>query len=149
VGLIRALGPGRSALDTAVFIYFIEEHSDYLPLVAPLFEETARGKRELVTSALTLLEVLVVPYRNGDGVLADQYEAFLTRSRGLHLVGLDRPQLHAAAQLRAAYRVRTPDALQLAAALSRSCTSFVTNDRDVPAPPGLRVVQLREYLPKS
>jgi uncharacterized protein len=146
VGLTAALGAGRLALDTAVFIYFIEEHPDFLPLVAPLFEQTARGERELVTSGVTLLEVLVVPYRAGNLTLAEQYEALLTRSRGLHLVDVDGTQLRAAAQLRAAYRVRTPGALQLAAALSHRCAAFVTNDRDLPAVQGLRIVQLRDHL---
>jgi predicted nucleic acid-binding protein len=146
VGLSAALGPGRTAIDTAVFIYLIEEHPDFLPLVAPIFEETARGKRELVTSAVTLLEVLVVPYRAGDLALASRYEALLTGSRGLHLVELDRNQLRAAAQLRALYRVRTPDALQLAAALSHQCAAFLTNDRELPELSGIRIVQLREYL---
>jgi len=146
--LTEALGSGRLALDTAVFIYYIEEHPDFLPLVAPLFEQADRGESELVTSAVTLLEVLVVPYRAGDLALAERYEALLTRSRGLHLVDLDQPQLRAAAQLRAAYRIRTPDALQLAAALSHRCATFVTNDRNLPDMPGLQVVQLRDYLPK-
>ena len=146
MGLTAALGRGRTAIDTAVFIYLIEEHPGFLPVVAPLFEETARGKRELVTSAVTLLEVLVVPYRAGDLALAERYEALLTRSRGLRLVELDRTQLRAAAQLRARYRVRTPDALQLAAGLSRDCTAFLTNDRELPEIPGIRIVQLREHL---
>lgn len=146
MGLTAALGPGRTAIDTAVFIYLIEEHPEFMPLVAPIFEETARGKRELVTSAVTLLEVLVVPYRAGDLALAERYEALLTRSRGLRLIDLDCAQLRAAAQLRARYRVRTPDALQLAAALSHSCAAFLTNDRELPEISGIRIVQLREYL---
>ena len=71
MGLSATLGPGRLAFDTAGFIYCIEEHPDYLPLVAPLFEQTARGTREIVTSALTLLEVLVVPYWAGNLALAE------------------------------------------------------------------------------
>jgi hypothetical protein len=39
-----------------------------------------------VTSALTLLEVLVALYRAGDGVLAEHYEALLTRSRGRQML---------------------------------------------------------------
>jgi predicted nucleic acid-binding protein len=144
--LTAALGPGRTAIDTAVFIYLIEEHPEFMPLVAPIFEETARGKRELVTSAVTLLEVLVVPYRAGDLALAERYEALLTRSRGLRLIDLDRTQLRAAAQLRGRYRVRTPDALQLAAALSHGCAAFLTNDRELPEISGIRIVQLREYV---
>lgn len=145
MGLTAALGSGPVALDTVAFIYFIEEHERFVPVVAPLFVDAARGRRRLVTSALTLLEVLVVPYRAGDVALAERYEALLTRSRGLMLVGIERGQLRAAAQLRAAYGVRTPDALQLAAALARRCSAFVTNDRRLPAIPGLRVVQLSDY----
>lgn len=145
MGLTQLLGRGHVALDTAVFIYFIEEHARYLPIIEPLFAEVAQGEREIVTSALTLLEVMVVPFRAGDAALAARYEALLTRSRGLHLIAIDRDQLRAAAQLRARYGVRTPDALQLAAALQARCSAFVTNDRRLPALPGLQIVQLDEY----
>jgi len=47
--------------------------------------------------------------------------------------------------LRALHRVRTPDALQLAAAMSERCSAFVTNDRALPAIEGLRVIQLEEW----
>lgn len=47
------------------FIYFIEEHPIYLPLVEPLFEAIDAGELEAVTSSLTLLEVLVIPFRFG------------------------------------------------------------------------------------
>jgi predicted nucleic acid-binding protein len=142
VGLIDRLGPGRVAVDTAVFIYFIEEHPTYLPEVAPLFEQADQGVRELVTSTVTLLELLVVPYRTGNQRLAARYEALLTQSRGIRLVDVTRSQIHAAAQLRALSRVRTPDALQLAAAIEHRCASFVTNDRRLPSIPGLRVIDL-------
>ncbi len=128
------------------FIYYIEDHPAFAPLVDPLFRDADRGRRAIVTSALTVLEVLVVPYRAGDVGLAARYEALLTRSRGVHLVELDRDQLRGAAQLRALHRLRTPDALQLAAALGRRCATFVTNDRALPSIPGLRIVQLSAHL---
>ena len=142
MGLIAELGAGRVALDTAIFIYFIEENARFLEAVLPLFQEADRGLRELVTSALTLMEVLVVPYRAGNRLLAERYEALLTRSRGIRLVDLSPDQLRAAAQLRAATGVKTPDALQLVAAISAGCTTFLTNDRRLPGVPGLRVVAL-------
>lgn len=142
MGLISALGPGRVAVDTAVFIYFIKEHPRYLRLISPLFNEADAGDRELVTSALTLLEVLVIPLRAGDLPLAERYESVLSRSRGLRVVELDRPQLRIAAQLRAVHGVRTPDALQLAAGLSTQCDVFLTNDRRLPTIPGMRILQL-------
>ena len=146
MGLISDLGPGRIAVATVVFIYFIEENPKYLPVVLPLFQEADQGKRDLLTSALTLPEVLVVPYRAGNRLLAERYEALLTRSKGITLVELTREQLLAAAQLRAASGVKTPDALQLAAALGTGCTRFVTNDRRLPQVPGLRVIQLSSYV---
>ncbi len=141
---MSSLGGGAVGIDTAIVIYFIEEHPKYLPIILPLFREADQGKRDLITSAVTLLEVLVVPYRAGHRALADRYEALLTRSRGIRLIDMTRDQLRAAAQLRAATGVRTPDALQLAAAIGSGCTAFVTNDRRLPALPGLRVVQLGE-----
>jgi predicted nucleic acid-binding protein len=144
VGLTAALGRGPVALDTVAFIYYIEDHPTYADLLDPLFREADRGRREIVTSALTLLEVLVVPSRSGQMQLAARYEALLTRSRGVQLVDIDRDQLRGAAQVRALHRIRTPDALQLAAALSHRCATFVTNDRRLPDLPGLHIVQLAE-----
>ncbi len=145
MGLIADIGSGRTAVDTAIFIYFMEENPRFLPLVEPLFGEADAGARELVTSALTLLEVLVIPYRVGDRLLADRYEQLLTRSRGIRVIDLSREQLRAAAQLRAVTGVKTPDALQLAAAIASGCGTFVTNDRRIPDIPGTRVLQLADY----
>lgn len=144
MGLTEALGRGPIAVDTAVFIYLLEEHPTFLPLVAPMFQAADRGELEIVTSGITMLEVLVVPYRAGDLDLAARYEALLSRSRGVRLIGVDPVQLRTAAQLRAVHGTRTPDALQLAAALTTGCSALVTNDRRFPAVSGLRIVQLSE-----
>jgi predicted nucleic acid-binding protein len=146
MGLISELGPGPVGVDTSIFIYFIEEEPRFLPVVLPLFEGVDVGKRELVTSALTLLEVLVVPYRAGNRPLAQRYELLLTRSRGIRMVELTRDQLRAAAQLRAVTGARTPDALHLVSALGAGCRTFLTNDRRLPEVPGLRVIQLSSFV---
>jgi predicted nucleic acid-binding protein len=140
------LGRDAVGVDTSVFIYFIEEHATFLPLIEPLFREADEGRRELVTSALTLLEVLVVPYRSGDQFLAARYEAILTRSRGIRVTEISRDHLRAAAQLRAVTGAKTPDSLQLVAALAGKCKAFLTNDRDLPTVPGIRIIQLSTYV---
>ena len=145
MGLIEDVGSGPVGLDTVPFIYLIEEHPRFLPVVEPLFTAIDAGALRGVTSALTLLETLVVPYRVGDGPLAERYEALLTRSRGIRLVDLDRSLFRAAAQLRARLGLKTPDALQVAAALIDRCSAFITNDRRFPSIPGLRILQLRDY----
>jgi len=114
VGLIQDVGGGPVGLDTATFIYFIEEHPRFLPVIEPLFAAMDAGRIHAISSSLTLLEVLVVPYRAGDLPLAGRYQELLTGSRGLRLIDIDRAQLRAAAQLRGVHRaVKTPDAIQL------------------------------------
>ena len=86
MALIDDLGAGPVGVDTAIFIYFIEEDERFLPAVAPLFLAANSGNVELVASTLTLLEVLVVPYRAGNEALAERYEALLTRGRGVRIM---------------------------------------------------------------
>ena len=145
MALIEDLGAGPVGIDTAVFIYLIEENQRFSAVIAPLFEAADAGELELVVSALTLLEVLVVPYRAGNIPLAERYEAVLTRSRGVRMIDLTRDHMRLAAQLRARTGIATPDALQLATCFASRCSAFVTNDRRLPAIPGLRIIQLREY----
>jgi predicted nucleic acid-binding protein len=145
LGLSSEIGNGPLALDTVIFIYFIEEHPRYLRVLDPVFASIDKGSLPAIASSLTLLELLVVPYRAGNIPLAERYEQVLTRSRGLRLLDVDRTQLRAAAQLRAVHPgLRTPDAIQIAATLSGGCTVLLTNDRELPVVPGLRILQLRD-----
>lgn len=141
-----AVGHGPVALDTSAFIYLIEDNPAYRDVLVPLFVAADLGEVKLVSSALTLLEVLVVPYRLGNFALAERYERFLTGSKTVALRDIDQAQLRAAAQIRAVSGVRTPDALQLAVALTESCSSFVTNDRRLARFPGVRVLVLDDYI---
>ena len=95
-----------------------------------------------MTSAVTLVAVLVLPLRNRNTELAKRYELLLTHGRGLRLVEIDIGQLRLAAEIRARRGIRTPDAPQLAAALTMRCATFVTNDKRLQTLPGLQVLQL-------
>jgi predicted nucleic acid-binding protein len=145
MGLIRDIGRGPVALDTVIFIYFIEESPEFLALVEPVFAAIDAGRLQAISSTLTLLETLVIPYRAGNVALAERFETILTGSRGVRLLEIDRLVLRSAAQLRAAFSIKTPDALQLATALAGSATTFLTNDRKLPAIAGLRILQMRDY----
>ncbi len=145
MGLIEDLRSGPVGLDTPPFIYFIEEHPKYLSVVRPVFGAMANGTLSGVTSALTLLETLVQPFRFGNAPLAGQYEAFLTRSYGLRLEHVTIAVLRAAAQLRAAHNIKTPDAIHIATALIANCPVYLTNDRDLPLIPGIKILQVKDY----
>ena len=146
MGLIEDLGAGPVALDTAVFIYFIEEDERFLPIVEQVFGAIDSGSLPGVTSTMTLLETLVGPIRAGNHRLAESYEALMSRSRGLHLVDLDRPVVRLGAKIRALAGLKTPDALQVATALQSECTAFLTNDRQIPSIGEMRTLQLQDYL---
>ena len=146
MGLLTDVGDGPVALDSAVFIYFIERNPRFLSIVRPVFAAIGEGRLEAVTSTLTLLETLVLPLRTGNEVLARQYERFLTSSRGLRLVPIDLGLLREAAHVRATTRLKTPDSLQVASALSAGCPVLVTNDDRIAELPALRVLQLEDYL---
>jgi predicted nucleic acid-binding protein len=146
LGLLSDLRGGPVALDTSIFIYLIEEHPRYLPLVEPLFKAMDAGELEAVTSSLTLVEVLAIPFRFANAALVARYEILLTKSRGLRLVDLDRDFLRSVAQVRASTRAKTPDAMQLAAAMAAGCPVLLTNDDRIPKVPGLRTLLLDDYL---
>jgi len=88
----------------------------------------------------------VIPFRFANAALIDRYETLLTKSRGLRIIDLDRDFLRAVAQVRASSRAKTPDAMQLAAAMTAGCPVFLTNDDRIPDVSGLRVLQLAAYL---
>ena len=58
------------AVDTAPLIYFIEEHPRYLPHLRAFFGAVDKGDFRIVTSILTLTEVLIHPLRQGNSQLA-------------------------------------------------------------------------------
>jgi predicted nucleic acid-binding protein len=145
VELTSAIGAGPVALESTIFIYLIEQHPKYLSILKPVFERIDRGDLTAVTSSLTLLETLIVPYRNGDRELAQKYEDILTNGRGLTVISIDLPVIRLAAEIRAATSMRTPDALQLAAALTGKCTAFLTNDRRLPELHSIRILRLDAF----
>lgn len=146
MGIINEIGTGPVCLDTCVFIYFIEEDKLFIDVVGPLFEAIEEGRLTAVTSGITLLETLVIPLRAKDSRLADKYEQILSESKGLTLLNLDRDLLRQGAHLRATLHLKTPDALQLAAAKQANCSVFVTNARRLPKVAGLRVLQLSDFV---
>lgn len=53
-------------LDTAPLIYFMEQNQAYIDLVLAFFQAMSQSEFKVVTSTLTLTEVLVHPLRSFD-----------------------------------------------------------------------------------
>jgi predicted nucleic acid-binding protein len=131
-------------LDSAPLIYFIEENPTYLEMTDAFFEAMVRGEFRVVTSVVTLLEVLVYPLRQGNRILAQQYRDILFNEEGLTTIAVSPAIAEVAAQLRASYNLQTPDSIQMATAISGGASFFLTNDARLPSLPGLEVLVLEE-----
>ena len=127
--LIQELVGSRVFIDTSPFIYFIEGHNQYASVMKEIFQRVDSGHIEAITSTITLLEVLVQPFRKGDEALADRYKEILLNSRGLTTFEITHDVSQRAASLRARFSLRTPDALQISVARTHRAAKFLTNDR--------------------
>jgi predicted nucleic acid-binding protein len=134
----------RLAFDTPPVIYLIEQHPAYHALVRAIFRQISAGTVLGITSIVTLVEVLTLPLVRRDTRLVARYRGVLLHSRNLHVVDLDTAIAERAAELRARYRLRSPDALQLAASLMHGAEAFLTNDRALSRVTELRVLVLDE-----
>ena len=115
-------------LDTSIFIYHLEAHPRYLPLTTAILSGIVEGDRQGVTSTITLMELTVRPWQLQRQAVARHYEALLVHFPHLLLADIDRQAARRAAQLRANYRLRPADALQVATSLVHDATAFLTND---------------------
>jgi predicted nucleic acid-binding protein len=93
-----------------------------------------------VISTVTLAEVLAGPLRAGNELLTAQYREALTRSLGWQVMPLDVDTAVQAARVRTAYRLRLPDAIQVATAIRTGAAALVTHDRALRRVRGLKVV---------
>lgn len=119
----------RIGIDTNVFIFFLENHLRYGRWCSSLFEKIERGRNPAVTSTISLLELLVQPYRHQKEDLAQKIFALLTTYPKLDWVPVSLDIADYGAQLRAHYRLSTPDAIQLATAISQNAACFYGNNR--------------------
>jgi predicted nucleic acid-binding protein len=115
-------------LDTAQLIYFIEGNSEYQEKLEKLFDLNDEGYFKFLTSSITLLEVLVKPLRDGETKIVEQYKTILTNADGIDIFDITIPITLKAAEMRAKYNIRTPDALQVATAIERKVDYFLSND---------------------
>jgi predicted nucleic acid-binding protein len=118
----------RIALDTSVFIYQLEVVPRYIPLTDHIFEWLEGREHGAATSTITMTELLVHPYREGNEQRVDEVYGLLTTYPNLDWIAPDLETADAAARLRAAHRLRTPDALQAACAVRAQATGLITND---------------------
>jgi uncharacterized protein len=117
----------RVFFDTNLFIYLVEGHGERSNRVRSILDRMSERRDELLTSTITLGEVLVKPLSAGDTAWADRYEKMLD-TPGVSVLPFDRACARVYARLRQDPSLKPPDAIQLACASNARCDLFITND---------------------
>lgn len=115
-------------LDSSIFIYFVERHPLYFNPCDEIFRNMEEGRIEAKTSTLTLLEILVQPYRQKKEELVFEFYSLFTTYPNLKWIELSAGISDLAARLRAEHNLKTPDAIQAASAISSGAAGFICND---------------------
>jgi predicted nucleic acid-binding protein len=136
----------RIGVDTPVFIYHIEGTTHLAGLAGVAMDELAGGAFTGVISVLTLMEIAVKLLQMRRPDVAEEYEVLLANYPNLAIAALDRPTARRAAELRAEYRLRPADALQVAACLEQGATAFLSNDRELRRITHLQVWMLDDFV---
>lgn len=132
------------AIESAPFIYYVEKNPTYFPRMLAIMQMMASGDLLAATSVITLTEVLAHPIRRGDVAVETAYRKLLTQSHELKLIPVTHSIAERAAELRARYNLKTPDALQVAAALNIGCDALLTNDFGLRRVTDLQIIVLEE-----
>lgn len=133
--------------DSAPFIYFIESYPAYIKNMRVVMGKIARGNIIGVTSTITLTEILTKPIKDQDTKLEIIYRKFLLNTRNLQVVDVNKAIAEQAAHLRAQYRLKTPDALQIATALDAHCDAFLTNDKGLVSVQNIKILLVDDLTP--
>src|SRR5258708_25171453 len=112
--------------DTNLFIYLWEDYGPLSRAVEELRAKMLRRGDQLLTSTLTLGEILVKPTDAGNAELCRKYESAI--SSVALLIPLDAKVARTYAAIRRDRKLKAPDVIQLASAASAAADLFVTND---------------------
>jgi predicted nucleic acid-binding protein len=112
--------------DTNLFIYLFEDYGNLSKAVAQLRSKMLARGDQLLTSTLTLGEILVKPSERGETELCTKYEH--TISNAAVMISFDLKAAKIYAELRSMRSLRAPDAIQLACAANANVDLFITND---------------------
>ncbi len=112
--------------DTNLFIYLFEDYGSFSKAVAQLRSKMLARGDQLLTSTLTVGEILVKPAERGETELCTKYESAI-RTAAL-TISFDLKAARIYAELRTERSLKAPDAIQLACAASATVDLFVTND---------------------
>jgi predicted nucleic acid-binding protein len=114
-------------VDTNILIYHLEAHPNLGAIASARLAAIHAAGDQVMVSDLVRLECRVGPLKSADPALLSQYDGFFSLP-SVGVVALSAAICDRAAMIRARHGYRTPDALNLAAAVESGCVTFLTHD---------------------
>lgn len=134
----------KIAIDTPCLIYYIEKNSKYQNLTEIIFEDfLVGGKIEIIASTLLLTETLIRPFAQKQPQLVLDYKSII--SKNFTLYPLSEKIAEKTAQLRAKYKIGTPDSIHLATAIESGAKAIIANDRRWQQVKEIKTIILEEF----
>lgn len=149
MGSLNLPASGKVYFDANAMIYSVEKVQPYLDLLQGAWDAAESGQIEIISSEISLHEVLVKPLRDGDSLLENVYRELLLASEEVRLIPIELSTVERAAQTRARTGLKAPDAIHAATALDASAALFITNDPGFRRVADLPVVVLSELLAEA
>lgn len=115
--------------DTNLFVYLFEDYSTHSKQVTALLQKMDERGDELLTSALTIGEVLARPMEQGDLDCCDRYENAIRSNASVLTFDIAAARNFAILRANSNHSIRPPDAIQLACAATARVDLFLTNDK--------------------
>lgn len=116
--------------DSMLFVYWLEDNRQFARRVAAIHARMQERNDELITSAVTLGEVLAGVYRKGPASRADDVRRALLAILST-VVPFTLETADHYARIRGSTRIASPDAIHLACAASAKTDLFLTNDKSL------------------
>ena len=111
-----------------------------------VFDLAGRGEIEIVTSVITVAEVLVRPESLGDTEVVSLYEGVFQAMPNFTIRDIGYGESRLAAQMRARYNILLPDAFQLAIGLIYEAKLFLTNDKKLKKIKDIEILCLSDFI---
>lgn len=138
-------GYNKIFIDTAPFIYYLEQNPKYFNAAKDFFVFCYENKKELTTSVITIEEYSVYPYIQNKYELIYNFEKFLS-DLDIKIIDIDKSIALQAAKIRSNYKnFKGMDALQLASAAASNCSLFITNDKQLKQFKGIKCITFDDW----
>ncbi len=138
----------RVYFDVKLFIYVLNNTTQWLDACLPFFDAVQNGDIEGCTGDIGLSELLVKPMQTNDMVGVDLVQSLFDGRGYFTLLSHTREMFVLAGHIRGTQKLRMPDAIHTATAIQSGCKFMLTHDATFARrAQGVEVINIGELLP--